>query len=164
MIILLVVLTILTLTLIFWQDLQFRAVSWPLFPLTLCLLLIYRNQALPWNSIISSWSYNLGFLAVNVLLLFLIFKLKGVSPLGLLQHKMGIGDFLFFFVLALILPFPAFPFFYILTTLIALLSGLIVFRRTTVPLAGLQALCLAILLLINEGGIINIDKSFQWIR
>ncbi|HAD95776.1 MAG TPA: hypothetical protein DCG19_00140 [Cryomorphaceae bacterium] len=137
------------LLLIFYQDLRYRGVSWYLFPLGLVLLLIStwsgREPGVFWLDMV----LNTGFLAFQLALLTVYFAWKRVSFRQLWNEYMGIGDVLFFLILAIVLPFPFFPVFMIASLLLSTLLGIIVFRRSTVPLAGLQALFLLVFLLLE---------------
>ncbi len=150
------------LLLIFWEDLKFRAVHWPLFPLSFILLFLYRLNGNTWQELLSHWPLNLIFLFLNMSILVLLFRFKGVSLAMLLKEKMGLGDILFFIVLALILPFPVFPLFFILSIAIALSTGFIWFKGKTVPLAGIQAICLLTILVMDFQSLFNLDNLPIW--
>ena len=130
-----------------WCGVRYRGVSWYLFPLGLVLLLIStwsgREPGVFWLDMV----LNTGFLAFQLALLTVYFAWKRVSFRQLWNEYMGIGDVLFFLMLAIVLPFPFFPVFMIASLLLSTLLGIIVFRRSTVPLAGLQALFLLVFLL-----------------
>lgn len=144
---------------IFVQDLRYRAVSWYLFPA--CVLSIGAGIFLTGTNH-RQWQFsllaNLGFLLLNLLLLALWFWAKKISPKTLVKEYIGAGDFLLFAVMALALPFPAFPILFIGSLLTALLAGLLLFKNTTVPLAGLQALFLALILTLDFAGITAIRQ------
>ena len=96
------------LLLIFYQDLRYRGVSWYLFPLGLVLLHIStwsgREPGVFWLDMV----LNTGFLAFQLALLTVYFAWKRVSFRQLWNEYMGIGDVLFFLMLAIVLPFPFF--------------------------------------------------------
>lgn len=132
------------LALILYQDLKYRAVSWLLFPVTCICLFILEHPWENWLQFSENLVFNLGFIFLNLGLLLLFFKIKKVTIKGMLNQFIGIGDILFFLILAIILPFPTFPIFFISSLILSLALALIAFRNKTTPLAGLQALFLAI--------------------
>jgi phosphoglycerol transferase MdoB-like AlkP superfamily enzyme len=89
---------------------------------------------------------NLAFLAGNMLLTVVWFALKKIHPTELLSTYIGVGDLLLFSILAIALPYSLFIPFHILSLLAGALLGASVFKHTTVPLAGIQALLLVVLL------------------
>ncbi|MGB0177301.1 MAG: hypothetical protein ACPF9D_09045, partial [Owenweeksia sp.] len=100
----------------------------------------------------SFWSdrfLNLGFLVFQMILLSTYFVWKKVSPRQLWREYIGLGDVLFFILLAFVLPFPFFPLFMVGSLVLSLLLALLAFRGSTIPLAGLQALFLAVVLIIQ---------------
>lgn len=134
---------------IFYQDLRYRGVSWYLFPLALMLILFSSPRSFNLKLLWNDWLLNLGFLFVQLLLLGVYFVYRKIPPGQLFKEYIGLGDILFFLLLALVLPFPVFPVFMVLSLVITLMIAVIVFRKSTVPLAGLQALFLVIFLLME---------------
>ncbi len=63
---------------------------------------------------------------------------------------MGIGDLLFFVVMAVTIGFPVFPLFFIFSLTASLLYSSVFLKNQTIPLAGLQAICLALFIGYQE--------------
>ena len=137
------------LLLIFYQDLRYRGVSWYLFPVGLIFLWASTSEELSSLSYWSGRALNLGFLVFQLALLSVYFAWKKISFRQFWKEYMGLGDVLFFILLALVLPFPFFPLFMVGSLILSLLLAVVAFRGTTVPLAGLQALLLAVVLAVQ---------------
>ena len=151
------------LLLIFYQDLRYRGVYWFLFPVLALVILFYRYQEIGLQHLVSSWIGNLSFLGLNLIVLVLFFAWRRVSPKAILKSYLGIGDLIFFLLLALVLPFPLFPVFFIVTLIFALMSAIWWFKNSTVPLAGIQALFLMLTLIVHANSAFNMDQlSLLW--
>ncbi len=119
------------------QDFTQRAVYWWLF---LCFIVtIITSQVIS-----GSWS---GYKALIGNVIFILFILtgsllyaryKGVRVKDFTGLMLGTGDIVFFFCLAVSMPFVHFIAFFQLSLLVALMSGAAL-RLKTIPLAGIQA-------------------------
>lgn len=91
------------------------------------------------------------FLLTNLLVIFGYLFIKGHSPKAVLENHLGIGDVIFWFCLPIFFSFPYYIIFH-LTTLIVTVVVAQVFNKSnaTIPLAGSQALMLAVLLSIDS--------------
>jgi len=145
------ILTLLTLAVIFIQDLVYRGVYWILFPILAILLITLRLQYQPLADIVLSLEINLGVLLVEFMLLTLYFSVKYRRRLNLTQGWLCVGDLFFLAVCAIYLPLLNFMLFY----LVSLIAVIIIWKihltvvKTTevrIPLAGLQGLLLGIVL------------------
>lgn len=133
-----------------YQDFKSREISvWLLVILVLFPILNNENWSLKYGKDVL---LGISFLSVQVLLTILYFKVKGVDVKELLQKYIGMGDLLFFIVIA----FYFSPFNYVLFLNVSLLFSLMAYysyklmvKNTSIfiPLAGLQAICLSIVLL-----------------
>jgi hypothetical protein len=134
------------------QDLSSRSVSWPVFPLiTLCgfgsqLLLDYPLMEVLRFSIV-----NLLFLGLQFLIIWLYFVMTRGRGIVVLDNLIGWGDILFITSVACTLPVIPFITFYVLSLLLVLTGWLLYHYFTKlsdkhIPLAGLQALLLAMFL------------------
>ena len=130
------------LLIITYQDIKFRGISWYLFPLVSGLLITINLLGSSMYEILLNTSLNLAFLSLQLLILIAYFRLKDISIKQFFNQYMGVGDVLFFIVLAFGLDFPLFPFFMVVSLIISLISGVLIFKKKTVPLAGLQAIML----------------------
>ena len=134
-----------------YQDFKSREISvWLLVVLILFPTLNNENWGIEY---VKDVLLSMSFLSVQVLLTILYFKVKGVDVKELLQKYIGMGDLLFFVVIA----FYFSPFNYVLFLNVSLLFSLIAYygyrllvKNTSVfiPLAGLQAMCLVVVLLL----------------
>ncbi len=105
------------------QDFRFRAVSWFLFPLGILALLLWNASTLSWPEIFQSQLINLAFLFFQIVVLLAVFKMKSIGPSMVFKSYIGLGDMLFFLLLALGLPSTIFLMFFLGT------SGYIPFGR-----------------------------------
>ncbi len=132
-----------------YQDFKERKIAVYLLLLLLgCLASLYSLQTAA-----AEFLFNLGLnitiimVVLGILLAYALFRLK--KPLF---EVFGLGDALFFLVLACSFTTPVFVTLFAGSLIFALLLFLILkpsSKETTVPLAGLQALFIALILLIN---------------
>lgn len=138
------------LSIVFYQDVKERKVSLWLLVLGICLggLLHYLQQ----NNIVFVSNIVVNFifiiLVLGVLWAYAKFKLKKK-----LQEVFGMGDALFFLLLAASLPILSFLIVFVFSLLFSL-TVFIIFKNKlsdkTVPLAGLQSLFLGLIFIINK--------------
>jgi hypothetical protein len=147
MFILILLLTGAILSIIAYQDLKTRSVSWFLFP-----LLAASGAGLAFSEL-QSPGLLLLYTAINGLFLLLQFALlkmwlfiKNRRNTVLIDHAIGKGDLLFLLATCCFFPPVNFILFYLLSLVFSLLLYLLIRRWpavsgnfTTVPLAGLQA-------------------------
>lgn len=155
------------LSIIVYQDVKDRAVSWILFPLAAVLIVAYYHYLFSLIDLVLHFLINL--LVVGILLVcltgyvYLRFKDKGTN----LWNHFGLGDVLFFLVLACSFSPFNFIFFTILSLIFAILVSLFQSSKMkTVPLAGYQALCLMLLLIVQRIFSLNPFNDYwiyQWI-
>lgn len=136
---------------VFLQDLKYRAVYWFLFPL-LASLFILTNllQHLSYSSIAANTAVNAGFLLLQLLLISGYFSLKYRRWTNITRDLLGWGDILLLLSIAFYFPPLNFLAFYLgslALILVILTIWKIVDRQfKQIPLAGLQAAILAVLL------------------
>jgi hypothetical protein len=148
-------LVLITLGVIIAQDMVSRAVYWIVFPLLLTLLGLLHYQI----DRFGLWQptlFNLGFLALQLLLLSLYFSVKQRRIVNIVDSLIGLGDVLFLFSLTVYFSVLSFLFFYILSLVFVLLFWpvcitMIRKRNKGIPLAGMQALLLIIFLSCDWG-------------
>ena len=139
-----------TLGVLFYQDIKERKVS--VWILIISLLLggtlhfLQQNQEVFIASIL-----------MNVTFIALVFGVLCLYARVILQNNIfkvfGMGDLLFFVLLAVSLPILSFLMVFIFSLLFSLLIVVLVkrkFKNKTVPLAGLQSLFLILILLVNK--------------
>ena len=142
-----VILLLLSMT---WQDFKYRAISIWLFLLVLGGLAYLKYSAEGMHRFFADLQMNLLFLVVQFLGLFGYFALKERRWVNLFKGYLGEGDLLFLILLASYFSFFNFLAFHILSLLLVLLFGLYFKKRNPkIPLAGGQALCLALLMSID---------------
>jgi hypothetical protein len=140
---------------IFYQDLKHRAVYWFLFPCLFIFLFIF--SALGEGSIpqmVSNLIYNNTFLFLQLLIVTLYLSLKHKKLILITQSYLGWGDILFMVAVSGYLSFLNYVVFYVFSLLITLLTGGIYVLKTSdkkykIPLAGIQALLFACILLYS---------------
>lgn len=144
------------LSLIIYQDFKFRAI--PLY----CLIGLSINCF-----ILGLLQNSVQDIAFNILqiFIFLIFLISGLFLYYLIKNKkitpiinvrLGLGDLLFFVSIASLFSLPGFLFFFITSNLCAILYYLFRIlkdrnnKMQSIPLAGLQSLCLLGIIITNE--------------
>lgn len=144
---------LLSLAVITYQDLRYRSVPLYVFLLALigALTMQYNTCGID-ESFYLQVLFNSGFIAVNVLIVFLYVKKIKKIPLG---NAIGLGDLAFYLVLIPILSTPVYMYFHLVSLLLILiaypiLKKILSLHTRAIPLAGLQALCLCSLILLSE--------------
>jgi len=163
----LLIILLLLLSVIAYQDVKERQVSWILFPLAAVLSVINSQYIISLNELVLHFFVNV--LVVGVLVICLIgyiylrFKDSGTR----LWNYLGLGDVLFFLVIACSFSSINFILFTILSLILVILASLFQSSKMrTVPLAGYQALCLILFLIIQRIFSLNSFNDYwiyQWI-
>jgi len=155
------IISIILLFVITFQDFRFRAVSWYIFPALLGLYIAdnYLSNGLTTGTVF--FFTNLLIILIQLAGVFLYFILKNWGKRAQITNYLGLGDVLFFIVLA-----AAFsPFGFILFIVIALLSAILWYalrmvmkkdKEITIPLAGIMS-GLLIMVIVAE----TFNKSFN---
>ena len=132
------------LLLIAFQDFRERAVNWYLFSVAFVICAFQASLYLDWIEIMINFGINLTLLVVlfTTLLCYLLIRF-GRNQLSLWNY-LGLGDVLFFIVLAICFSPFNFVIFTVVSLMISLLTSILFLSGRTVPLAGIQALCLGI--------------------
>lgn len=140
---------IITLLVVVYQDLRFRAVSWLVFP-----VLALAGSGLYWHDpgwllLLQYSTANWLFMAIQLAGIFIYLSAKHRKATDITRNYLGWGDILFLMILALFFSPMNFIAFYMIS-LLAVLLGTAVYRvvvstTCTIPLAGWQA---ALLLLV----------------
>jgi len=128
------------LALVFAQDMRSRAVYWLLFPVLTALFIVLAGFSV-------AAVINIVFLLVQFLLVSAYFSIKKRRWVNVMKGLLGWGDMLFLLSIAFYLSVLNFVFFYIASLLFVLLVA--AKRYKHIPLAGLQALLLAALLITD---------------
>ncbi|MFN3402674.1 MAG: hypothetical protein ACK40G_01175 [Cytophagaceae bacterium] len=145
---------ILILVVMFIQDIKFRAITWYLFPALMIMFSLYSINQSGIRDMMFNTSVNLGFLLLQLVLLTIYFSIKNKRFIWITNDYLGIGDILFFVCIAFLFSPMNFIFFYLISLVVIVLGYLfmVLFRKSvsTVPLAGLQAILVIPLLLLNH--------------
>jgi len=137
------------LAMIFVQDIKSRSVYWLLFPLLVIGFLLQRISLQAIGDIWPSVLANTGFLGVQLLLVSAWFSMRNGRWTDITESMLGWGDILFLAAAAFGLSVFNFILFYITSLLLVIIYWILfclVSRKPEgqIPLAGLQALLLAI--------------------
>ena len=143
------------LILIIYQDYSGRAVSWPAFPVLALLLTLKSMMKLPMDDLMTGVFINITFIALQMGILMLYFSIKKSKLTGIIGPYLGWGDVLFLLCAAFAFSLLNFIVFYVAGLALALiLAALQALTRTkrwdNIPLAGIQALLMAIILLTDH--------------
>lgn len=141
------------LLLIFIQDMKFRAVSWLAFPVLFAVGVWYSlSIQYNLNHVFTHLGMNLLFLMVQFFVVSLYFSLKERRFVNILKAYLGLGDVLFLVsIAALFSPFNFILFYLISIVLVAaihLLVSLFTQVNPKIPLAGMQAIMLIVVLIL----------------
>lgn len=164
-------LSIIPYSLIAIQDFRDRAISWILIPLLmglnlLCNIWLYH---LPILFLLKTFLLNILIIGVQFLLLQVYVCIRDQKFTPITQHFVGVGDLAFYLVLFITLSPLNLFFFHLISLLACLLTGILLMitgrknKARTIPMAGIQALMLA-LLTINS--ILNTSANFfneEWL-
>lgn len=152
------ILIIVVLCLLIFQDLKFRAVSWPLL-LMLFLFGVNRSVIMQgWEAASGYFAFNAGFVLIQLLCLTLYFSITQKDPVNITTAHLGWGDIFFFFAVAVFFPPFNFVLYFVTSLLLVAISfgmaKLILKKKLkTIPLAGgLAALMLLALVIRYSGG------------
>lgn len=151
---LLQLLILICLSVIFYQDMQYRAVYWICFPILAVLLFFVKYKFSGMAESLTDAIYGLSFFAVQLFLLWVYFAVKNRKPVNITKHYLGIGDILFLMAAAFYLSPVNYVVFYILSLIVILMYTLIkrFFIKEDspyIPLAGLQAVILGLVLVFS---------------
>lgn len=146
--------TIVLLCFLAYQDFRFRAISWWLIPLLLVCFVGKGMSELSWQTYLLGFGVNLTFVAIQLLVVFLYFSLKQRKLIRLVNEQIGLGDILFFVVMAAAFSPLYFVLVYTISLLLVLLfwlsSKLFLNRKNAlIPLAGGQSLVVLIALIVG---------------
>lgn len=156
------VLNLVLLSVIVFQDFKYRAVSWVVFLALFLLVFITALQQNPIGYVAEQFVFNSVFILVQLVLLSIYFSIKNQKATNIINTYLGLGDILFFLILAAFFPFLNFVFVYVLS-LFAIATAYLFYRiikknaATQIPLAGGMALSVIFLLILK-----NSIKNFNF--
>ena len=143
------------LILLSYQDFRYRAISWWLIPL-LFVFLAYNNiKNTSFELVLQNLFLNLSFVLIQIGLLFLYFSIKNKRFINIIDTYIGIGDLLFFLVLAVSFSFFNYIFFQVISlTLVAFFFGVFKLLKKVlnpeIPLAGGMSLLFFICFILGN--------------
>lgn len=133
------------------QDWRWRGIQWPLFPLLASLLLISHFTINPAAVVLTDAAINSMLVGLQVLLLAAYVRLRFRASL---LHYLGVGDILYWLACAMYFSPTVFLSYHLVSLLIALCGHLLFSRfylaprSARIPLAGFQAACLVLVILL----------------
>lgn len=143
------------LILVVYQDFRFRAVSWVIFPLLPVLFIMLNLPSVSLEESLANTMANLGFAGSMFLFVTIYFSIRNRRIVNISNGFIGWGDILFILSLGFLFSPLNFIIFYLASLLITIVATLILswlnkIDRNSVPLAGLQALLLLLLIIVNS--------------
>ena len=159
----LLVMILLCLLLIMFQDLRYRAVYWICFPILAGLLFYDKQRYIGMQDTLIDAGYNSVFFGLQLLLLWIYFFMKQQEPVNIFKQHLGLGDVLFLLAVGFYFSPLNYVLFYIVSLTLVLVYALVQLylfkrRKLQIPLAGLQAIFLMPVLVLSE---INRDFNFN---
>jgi hypothetical protein len=138
------------LLLIAYQDFKQREISWYSIPALIGSFLYTSTLIKPFNDIWIGLLFNVGFILLQLLLLTGYLSVKNKKLVNIVNSYLGIGDILFFTVLAVAFSPVNFIVFYIVSCLLTIVGygiySTLRKKRKDIPLAGAMA-CIVLLLM-----------------
>ena len=151
--ILLQILILVFLAFICYQDLLYRAVYWWCFPILAILMLMLKYHVSGMRQTLTDAGYGLLFLIAQLFILWIYFSAKHKKIISITDNYLGWGDVLFLIAIPFYLSPVNYVLFYIVSLILVLLYALttakIVTNNKHIPLAGLQAALLGIVMIID---------------
>lgn len=151
---LLQLLILICLSVIFYQDIQYRAVYWICFPILTVLLFTAKYKFTGFSDSLTDAIYGLTFFGTQLLFLWGYFVVKNKKLVNITKHYLGLGDILFLIAVAFYLSPLSYVVFYILSLIVVLIYTLIrqfLIKEDSpyIPLAGLQALIFGLIVIFS---------------
>lgn len=152
--------TIILLLFLAYQDFRYRAISWWLIPVLVLAFGYLEISTIGRDQFLANIALNLGFIVFQMAVLTMYFSMRNRKFTNIINTYLGIGDVLFFVLLAAAFSFVNYIFF-LVTSFILVTIGFMIFKsvkRNTnpeIPLAGAMSLILVISMACNA--FVNID-------
>lgn len=146
---------VICLAFICYQDLAYRAVYWWCFPVLAILMASLKYNLSGPAETLSHAGYGIAFLTFQLAILWIWFSIKNKALINLTSNYLGWGDILFLVAIAFYLSPVNYIVFYVISLIIVLLYTLITGlfsnkqNHSHIPLAGLQAALLGLLMLVD---------------
>jgi len=149
------IIVLLSLAFIFYQDMQYRAVYWICFLVLAILLFGLKYSLTGFLNGLTDVGYSLLFLLIQLFFLWIYLSVKNRGMINITNDYLGWGDILFLIVITFYLSPGNYVLFYIgsliLVLIYAVLRGYSGGKKSNkhIPLAGLQAMLLAVLMVMD---------------
>ena len=146
-------LTLMLLLVLFVQDIKDRSVSWILFPILFLLLALSRwLNGIGYQEFFYQSFSNLAFLIFQLVAVNIYFSIKQRSRVNITNGMLGWGDILFLVTIAFYFPLYLFILFYLCSLFVVIVSWSLwkkftESRTEQIPLAGLQAIFLTVMII-----------------
>lgn len=147
-----------------YQDFKWRGIHWIIIPFLAGLFLFFSARENTLKEVLNNAFINVCFVLLQFLLISIWFSIKSGKLVNVLKQHIGIGDLLFFVCLCFAFSPVNFILFMITALMLSLIIHLVILlivknADRTVPLAGLVALMLIAVLVIESiyypGGLQN---------
>jgi hypothetical protein len=154
--ILLQIMVIFCLGFIFYQDLLYRAVYWLCFLVLAILMFSLKYKLCGLGKALVHTGYGLSFLTFQLFILWIYFSIKRKKVISVTGDYLGWGDILFLVAIAFYLSPGNYIVFYVVSLIVVLIYTLTATllsnkeRNPHIPLAGLQAALLCLLMAVDE--------------
>ncbi len=140
---------------IVYQDFKYRAVYWICFPVLAVVFCIDKILDSGLQSLLTDSLFSVGFLLLQLLVLWLYFIIKYRKSINLTNGYLGWGDILFLLAVCFYLSPVNYIVFYVVSLVIAIVFALIMRLLSkkdelTIPLAGIQALLFMLVLILER--------------
>lgn len=134
-----------------WQDFKYRAIYVWLFIASAVLLGILKYEIAGFSNLWNDLKNSILFLLVQALLVSVYFAWKEKRWVNLLKGYFGEGDLLFLICMAFYFSFMNYVMFYLISILLVLIGSIFYAKKEVkIPLAGGQALCMVLAMLIDH--------------
>jgi hypothetical protein len=147
-----------------YQDFKFRAISWIVFPLLLCLSFFLAFDYFGINQTVENSLINSCFILLQYSIVAVYYSVKNKELIIMIDRYIGMGDVLFLLAVTPLFSIAAFIV-YILITLITVLFvygiKVVVTKNTNslIPLAGVLAIALLVYFILNYLHLILLLKN-----
>lgn len=140
--------------LICYQDMKYRAVYWVCFPILSVLLFFLKQDHMEISVVLTDVAIASLFFGTQLFLVWAYLSIKNKQLVNITANYLGLGDILFLMAITFYLSPVNYIFFYVGSLVVVLIYTLITrfFKKNTnqeIPLAGLQALMLGCLLALS---------------
>ena len=137
-----------------FQDFKQRQISWILLPLVFFCFALKAAGLSEVNELLLSVFFNIGFVAVQLLLLTMWISIKHKKWTSIIDVHLGLGDILFFVAISTAFSPFQYVFFYVFSIVVTL-TGFMLYKLLSknatpeIPLAGAMSAVLIVLMIVS---------------